>query len=40
MRMGGFRFSIEQLDGQIMRLKSKINFEGKAAAIVYNFVKN
>jgi hypothetical protein len=37
---GGFRFSIEQLDGQIMRLKSKINFEGKASAIVYNFVKN
>ena len=40
MRMGAAsRFSIEQLDRQIMRLKSKINFEGKATAIVYNFVK-
>lgn len=37
---GGFRFSIEQLDGQVMRLKSKINFEGKPAAIVYNFIRN
>lgn len=37
---GGFRFTIEQLDNQVMRLKSSINFEGKPAAIVYNFVRN
>jgi len=36
---GGFRFTITQLDNSSMILKSNISFEGKPAAIVYNFVR-
>lgn len=36
----GFRFTIVQLDGNTMKLKSAITFENRPAAIVYNFVKN
>lgn len=35
----GFRLTIEQFDKQRMLLKSTINFEGRQAAIVYNFVR-
>ncbi len=37
---GGFRFTILQLDDHVMKLKSDINFEGKPASIIYNFIKN
>ncbi len=35
----GFRFTILQLDQQVLKLKSEIIFEGKPAAFIYNFVK-
>lgn len=37
---GGFRFTIVQLNDNSMQLRSDINFEGKPAAFVYNFVRN
>ena len=36
----GFRLEIADLTTTTMQLKSHINFEGKPAAYVYNFVKN
>jgi len=36
----GFRLSVASLTETNMQLKSDITFEGKPAAIVYNFVKN
>ncbi len=36
----GFRLEIAQLTATTMQLKSHINFEGKPAAYIYNFVKN
>ena len=36
----GFRLEIADLTATTMQLKSHINFEGKPAAYVYNFVKN
>lgn len=36
---GGFRFTILKLDDKNMQLKSDLNFEGKPAAFIYNFVK-
>ena len=35
----GFRLEIASLDGNAMQLKSHIQFEGKPATYVYNFVK-
>lgn len=35
----GFRFTILNLDGNNMQLKSDIDFEGKPASFIYNFVK-
>lgn len=35
----GYRFTILQLDGSTMKLKSDVTFEGKPAAFIYNFVK-
>jgi hypothetical protein len=35
----GFRFTIVELTGTTMKLKSDITFEGKPAAFVYNFVR-
>jgi ABC-type multidrug transport system fused ATPase/permease subunit len=35
----GFRFTIVQLDKNKMQLRSDVNFEGKPAAFIYNFVK-
>ena len=36
----GFRLSILSLEKNNMQLKSDINFEGKPASFIYNFVKN
>ncbi len=36
----GFRFTIVSLDKTNMQLKSEINFEGKPAYFIYNFIKN
>lgn len=36
----GYRFTILELNDQIMRLRNDISFEGKAASIIYNFIKN
>jgi hypothetical protein len=35
----GFRLSIVSLDATSMRLRSAITFEGRPAALIYNFVK-
>ena len=35
----GFRFTIVELSGTSMKLKSDITFEGKPAAFVYNFIR-
>ncbi|GAB2837939.1 hypothetical protein [Ferruginibacter profundus] len=35
----GFRLKIAQLDAAQMKLRSEITFEGRPAAIIYNFVK-
>lgn len=35
----GFRLSIVSLDANSMRLRSAITFEGRPAALIYNFVK-
>jgi hypothetical protein len=37
---GGFRFTIVALDAKNMKLRSDINFEGKPASFIYNFVRN
>ena len=36
----GFRLTILSLEKNSMQLKSEINFEGKPASFIYNFVKN
>ena len=36
----GFRFTILRLDDTVMQLKSDINFEGKPASFIYNFIRN
>lgn len=36
----GFRFTIITLEKNTMQIKSDINFEGKPASFIYNFVKN
>ena len=36
----GFRFTIVNLTDKNMQLRSDIDFEGKPAAFIYNFVKN
>jgi len=36
---GGYRFIIQQLDSRNLKLKYNLNFEGKPAAFIYNFVK-
>jgi hypothetical protein len=36
----GYRFTILELNDQNMRLRNDISFEGKAASIIYNFIKN
>jgi len=36
---GGYRFTIVQLGANNMQLRSDISFEGKPAALVYNFVR-
>ena len=35
----GFRLKIVQLDNSQMKLKSEITFEGRPAAVIYNFIK-
>ena len=37
---GGFRFTIVSLDEKKMQVRSDINFEGKPASFIYNFVRN
>ena len=36
----GFRLTILSLEKNSMQLKSEINFEGKPASFIYNFVRN
>ena len=36
---GGYRFTILQLDGSVMKLRCDVTFEGKPAAFIYNFIK-
>lgn len=36
---GGFRFTVVQLEDNVMQLRSNITFEGKPASLVYNFVR-
>jgi hypothetical protein len=36
----GYRFTIVQLDKTSMQLRSDVNFEGKPASFIYNFIKN
>lgn len=36
---GGYRFTIVELTGSSMKLKSDITFEGKPAAFIYNFIR-
>ena len=36
----GYRLSVSALTESSMQLKSEINYEGKPAAVIYNFIKN
>jgi hypothetical protein len=36
----GYRFTILKLDNNAMQLRNDINFEGKPASLIYNFVRN
>lgn len=36
----GYRFTIIKLDNNSMQLRNDINFEGKPASLIYNFVRN